>query len=471
IPCVRVKSVHCRLHDSGQRKRYWAEALVAVADVRNTIPREGMDKSTFELTFKKPAPTAARFKLDDTGRKFVLLGYRKGQRLLDMATGRIISSRSVTFDEGAHQKQVRTVATLTWCLTSDRIVSAGGDRTNSQQRGDGVSYPLGHEVTTDGPSTPRASGTPMSSTPGRDGEDESRVWPVRKKCCVVRYEQEFQQPIQMDDFEADYPTLVVEVDDESAVTYVQIMQPEHRAEWQQAIESEMQSLREHNTWRLAPLSHDRTPNWGDTCVYVNRGSGFTIIVVYVDDLIVMALDRARVDDGTSGLKQDFRIKELGSLHYWLGIEVHRDRQRGTLAFSQRGYIDKIDTIPVDKIDTIPVLQDANPHTRQQTPIPTSPPPTQPSPRARTLTESLWVASSCTRPDIAHAVEEVAKHCEANHDSHWVAAKSILKYLVTMRDAALRYTSSRNALSWARGCELGVLLGRAAFDYWVLRLCG
>ena len=50
-----------------------------------------------------------------------------------------------------------------------------------------------------------------------------------------------------------------------------------------------------------------------------------------------------------------------------------------------------------------------------------------------LVGALMYIATCTRPDIAHAVGEVAKFCERYGKSHWAAAKRILKYLKTTKD--------------------------------------
>ena len=49
---------------------------------------------------------------------------------------------------------------------------------------------------------------------------------------------------------------------------------------------------------------------------------------------------------------------------------------------------------------------------------------------RELVGALMYVATCTRPDIAHVVGEVAKYCERYNKSHWTAAKRILKYLKT-----------------------------------------
>uniref|UniRef100_A0AAV1VP24 Uncharacterized protein n=1 Tax=Peronospora matthiolae TaxID=2874970 RepID=A0AAV1VP24_9STRA len=55
---------------------------------------------------------------------------------------------------------------------------------------------------------------------------------------------------------------------------------------------------------------------------------------------------------------------------------------------------------------------------------------------------MYIAT-CTRPDIAHAVGEVAKFCERYDKSHWTVAKRILKYLKTTRDFSIVFSGINN----------------------------
>jgi hypothetical protein len=45
---------------------------------------------------------------------------------------------------------------------------------------------------------------------------------------------------------------------------------------------------------------------------------------------------------------------------------------------------------------------------------------------------------CTRPDIANALGCVAKYCDGNNQSHWIAVKIIIRYLNTTKDLTLTY---------------------------------
>jgi hypothetical protein len=59
------------------------------------------------------------------------------------------------------------------------------------------------------------------------------------------------------------------------------------------------------------------------------------LLVYVDDIIVVSSSASDVSDLLGALQNDFALKDLGSLHYFLGIEVqHVDDGR---RMSQKKY--------------------------------------------------------------------------------------------------------------------------------------
>jgi hypothetical protein len=47
------------------------------------------------------------------------------------------------------------------------------------------------------------------------------------------------------------------------------------------------------------------------------------LLVYVDDIIVVSSSAAATDRLIHQLRTPFALKDLGSLHYFLGVEVHR----------------------------------------------------------------------------------------------------------------------------------------------------
>jgi hypothetical protein len=50
------------------------------------------------------------------------------------------------------------------------------------------------------------------------------------------------------------------------------------------------------------------------------------VLVYVDDIIVASSSPQAVDALLVDLQKDFALKDLGPLHFFLGIEVKRNSQ-------------------------------------------------------------------------------------------------------------------------------------------------
>jgi histone deacetylase 1/2 len=66
------------------------------------------------------------------------------------------------------------------------------------------------------------------------------------------------------------------------------------------------------------------PSKGDTSLFLYDKSGVTIFVfIYVDDIIVTSSSDDAISVLCKSLNAHFAIKDLGDLHYFLGIEVQR----------------------------------------------------------------------------------------------------------------------------------------------------
>jgi histone deacetylase 1/2 len=82
------------------------------------------------------------------------------------------------------------------------------------------------------------------------------------------------------------------------------------------------------------------PYKGDTSIFYFIQGNLTIyLLVYVDDIIVVSSPPTATDALLKCLKRDFSIKDLGDLHYFLGIEVKRSR--GDLLLTQERYANDI----------------------------------------------------------------------------------------------------------------------------------
>lgn len=73
--------------------------------------------------------------------------------------------------------------------------------------------------------------------------------------------------------------------------------------------------------------------------YYSKGNIIIFMLVYVDDIIVASSCKEATDALLRDLEKDFALKDLGDLHYFLGIEVKRSR--GELVLSQERYAHEI----------------------------------------------------------------------------------------------------------------------------------
>jgi histone deacetylase 1/2 len=73
--------------------------------------------------------------------------------------------------------------------------------------------------------------------------------------------------------------------------------------------------------------------------YYNRGQYAMFVLVYVDDIIVASSSQDATNALLKDLERDFALKDLGDLHYFLGMEVKKSSDG--LIVSQRKYAEDI----------------------------------------------------------------------------------------------------------------------------------
>lgn len=82
----------------------------------------------------------------------------------------------------------------------------------------------------------------------------------------------------------------------------------------------------HSKLDMALKDAGLTPTNADPCVYTNQ-EATTILLVYVDDILIASKDREHKRDIVNLLQKRFAIKDLGDAKYCLGIEIIRSGEK------------------------------------------------------------------------------------------------------------------------------------------------
>ena len=176
----------------------------------------------------------------------------------------------------------------------------------------------------------------------------------------------------------------------------------------------------------------------DPCVFIqDETESMTIVAVYVDDLIVMSTSPEKLDATKKALSERFKMKDMGPLHYCLGVSVVQNA--GGIWLHQKQYILSM-LLRFGLVDAKPASTPADPNVRLVKDDGVS---KQLEDKAlyQSMVGSLLYAAMATRPDITQAVGAVSKFCAQPTEAHLTAVKRVLRYLSGTKELALRYRKS------------------------------
>jgi hypothetical protein len=86
---------------------------------------------------------------------------------------------------------------------------------------------------------------------------------------------------------------------------------------------------------IIPMGYKQS-NADHTLFYKRRANKLAILIVYVDDIIITGNDDKEIEDLKKKLAKEFKVKDLGPLRYFLGIEGSQSAKG--IYLSQRKYI-------------------------------------------------------------------------------------------------------------------------------------
>lgn len=174
----------------------------------------------------------------------------------------------------------------------------------------------------------------------------------------------------------------------------------------------------------------------DPCIYYNSDGEKLFVAVYVDDIIIAGKSTEKIQQIKDTLSKSYKMKDLGKLRSFLGVSILRDEDSGNVWIGQPSYTDKILQV-FQMSDCKPVLTPVDPASnlvKSENELSDFD-----ANRYQSAVGSLLYLSTKTRPDIAFAVNNVARFCASPSQQHWTAVKRIFRYLKGTSDNGLLYT--------------------------------
>ncbi|KAK3029571.1 hypothetical protein RJ639_038460 [Escallonia herrerae] len=175
----------------------------------------------------------------------------------------------------------------------------------------------------------------------------------------------------------------------------------------------------------------------DHTLFLKKKQGkITALIVYVDDMVVTGNDPEEREALQGHLSREFKMKDLGPLKYFLGIEVSRSKKG--IFLSQRKYaldlLRETGMLACQQVDT-PVEEGLKLR------IESNQVPVDKGRYQRLVGRLMYLAH--TRPDLAYALSIVSQYMHNPGEQHMNAVLRILRYLKSAPGQGILFTKNED----------------------------
>jgi histone deacetylase 1/2 len=162
--------------------------------------------------------------------------------------------------------------------------------------------------------------------------------------------------------------------------------------------------------------------------FVN-GADMAYLLLYVDDIVLTASSTGLLQRIIASLAGEFAMKDLGPLHFFLGIQV--TRTAAGFFLSQAQYAEDIlERASMDNCKSSPTPVD----TKAKLAAADGPRVSDPT-TYRSIAGALQYLT-ITRPELAYTVQQICLHMHDPRESHWGLIKRALRYIRGSTDFGL-----------------------------------
>lgn len=191
----------------------------------------------------------------------------------------------------------------------------------------------------------------------------------------------------------------------------------------------------------------------DSCLYTKcNDKQLMYVIIYVDDLLVFGTDTSQISEFKLMLSREFKIKDLGLISDFLGINVKQNLNNGVTELCQKAYLENVlkrfnmynckpISTPMDRNFNTKILESECKSDKNTENL------------CRQIIGCLMYAVSGTRPDLCVAVSILSRFQDSANNTLLVALKRVLRYIKHTINYKLVYK-----------CDDGKLLGFCDADW-------
>lgn len=177
------------------------------------------------------------------------------------------------------------------------------------------------------------------------------------------------------------------------------------------------------------------------CLYFKTVNGIQIfLLIYVDDILFFSSNLSLINETKSIFRKNFKMSDMGEVKQYLGIRILSSDDHKTLTLDQENYIDMI----AKRFGIIQTKSYATPMEENLQILPTNE--LNEFENYRNLLGSLLYVSTCTRPDVAYAVNKLTRYQTRSSQEHFKYGLRILQYLFKTKNLKLNFCNSSSPIT-------------------------
>ena len=183
-----------------------------------------------------------------------------------------------------------------------------------------------------------------------------------------------------------------------------------------------------------------TRSSADPQLYIHKVDNLvTIVVIYVDDLIITGDNQSFIAETKKKLHAQFDMTDMGLLHFFLGLEIWQHEQ-GIFVSQQRYIQELLTTFGMADARPISSPMDVN----QKFSCSSDSPSTDQHLYQKLIGSLIWLLN--TRCDISFPVGLLAGFMGSPLQTHWQAGLRILRYLKSSPELGILYAADEDPTS-------------------------